>query len=200
MKPLFVACMLCTLAPLAASAQASTDAAVEQAGPTRPPIVAVIDIQRLTAESTMGQQLAADIQAVQQEIANQRTQKQAELNVQRQEVDSLQTELNSSIATLTVDEAEARLQVIRSKERDIQAFFEDGQRQLERFEQQAQQRAAQLQADFQQAVAPMIQEVAESLGVDILLDGQATVFVTADFDISEALIARMNQATSGSGS
>jgi len=197
MKRLFVACVLCALSPLAASAQAQADANA-QTGPTRPPIIGVIDIGRVAAESALGQQLAADIQAVQQEVANQATQKQTELDVFRQEVDSLQAELNASIATLTVDEAEARLQVIRTKEREAQAFFEDGQRQLERFEQQAQQRAAELQSAFQLAVTPLIEEVAESLGVDILLDGQATVFVAADFDISEALIARLNEAATGS--
>ena len=198
MKRLFLACVLCTLFPVAALAQAPADAATAQAGPTRPPIVGVIDIGRVAAESALGQQLAADIQAVQQEVANQATQKQTELDVYRQEVDSLQADLNASVATLTVDEAEARLQVIRTKERETQAFFEDGQRQLERFEQRAQQRAAELQSEFQLAVTPLIEEVAQSLGVDILLDGQATVFVAADFDISAALIARLNEAATGS--
>ncbi len=202
MKRLIVACATLALAPLALAGQEPTVAgpAGQEAGPTRAPIIAVIDIQRVTAQSTMGQQLRTQIQAVQQEIERQRVQKQTDLDARRQEVDSLRANLNRSVATLTADEAEERLRVIRTKERDIQAFFEDGQRELERLEAQAEQRALQLQAQFQESVSPLITEVAESLGVDILLDGQATVYITPEFDISDALIARMNEAGAASGS
>ena len=69
MKRLAVVCALLACSPIVALAQEPA-AASGSAGPTRAPIVAVIDIQRVTAESAMGQQLAADLQAVQQEMVN----------------------------------------------------------------------------------------------------------------------------------
>ena len=193
MKRILLASAVLAFSPLVLAAQEPTGAAA----PTRSPIIGVFDIARVTAESQMGQELARELQAIQQEIADQRQQKQVELNARSTEVDSLRTELNTAIATLSADEAEARLQVIRTKEREVQAFFEDGQRELEILEQQAQQRANQLQADYQQAVAPLIEAVAEELGIDLIIDGQAVVYVTPDFDISAALITRMDATPAG---
>ena len=196
MKRLLGACAFLALLPSLALGQEPA-ATASGAAITQAPIVAIVNFQRVTTESALGQQLAADLQSVQQEIAAQTQAKQVALDAQRQELDSLQTALNRDITTLTADEAEARLAVIRTKERETQAFFEDGQRELQRLESQAQQRAAELQGEYQTVVAPLLEEVATAMGVDILLDGQAALYVTPTFDISDALIERLNQVTNG---
>jgi outer membrane protein len=158
-----------------------------------------VDLQRVTEESLMGKNLAAQIQKLQDEIEAERSKKQTELEKRDQELQALQQELDNQRSVLSVEAAEKKAAEIRQKTRDRQAFFEDGQRELRLMEQRAQQQAGQAQQEYQTALQPHIEQVARAKGIDILIDAQVTHFATAAFDVSQEVIVAADTAARGAG-
>jgi len=163
------------------------------------PVIAVVDLQTVTEQSLMGKNLAARIQKLQDEIEAERNKKQTELEQKDQELQTLQQELENQRSVLSVEAAEKKAAEIRQKTRDRQAFFEDGQRELRLMEQRAQQQAAQAQQEYQTALQPHLESVAQAKGVDILIDAQVTHFVTPAFDISQEVIVAADEAARSAG-
>ena len=61
-------------------------------------------------------------------------------------------------------------------------------------QEQAQQRAQALNSEFQIKIKPHIEAVAKEKGIDILLDSQVTLSVSKDFDISQDVIVKADDA------
>ena len=133
-KTFLVAPLLCASAAVAlaqtpAPAQGTAPAA---RGPIGTPKIAVIDMQQISAESVLGKSYATKIEGLENEIKSEGTKKQGELQKMDAAIKSLQDELDKQGSVLSPEAADKKRQDIVKRQRDRQAFLEDGQADLQR--------------------------------------------------------------------
>ena len=179
---------------LAALLFVSAGVALAQESGLASPKVAIIDMRRLTAESALGKTYAQKLEALNKEVEEARTRKQQELQAIATEIQTLQEEVAKQQTVLSTEALDKKQREIRRKERDREAFVEDGQVELQRLQERAQQEAQAVNAEFQTKIKPHIDAAAADLGVDILLDSQVTIFMKESFDITAAVIIKADAA------
>jgi outer membrane protein len=198
MKKTFVACLgLCAAAAVALAqtpAPAAPAAAPRPAGPIGSPKIAVIDMQQISAESTLGKSYASKIEGLENEIKTEGTRKQGELQKMDAAIKSLQDELDKQGSVLSPEAADKKRQDIVKRQRDRQAFLEDGQADLQRMKDRAEQQAQAMNAEFQQRIKPAIDAVAREKGIDIILTSQVALTMNQAYDISKDVIARADES------
>lgn len=167
-------------------------AATAQAQAAAAPKIAVIDMQRISGESQLGKSYATRLESLRKEIESEGGKKQAELEKMDAAIKGLQEELEKQAGVLSPEGADRKRQDIVKRTRDRQAFFEDGQAELTRMRDRAQQQAATLNGEFQQKVKPIVEAVAKEKGIDILLDNQVAMTLNGSFDISGDVITRID--------
>jgi outer membrane protein len=143
---------------------------------------AFINVQRIASESAEGKASTAKVQALNQ-------QKVAQLNDMNKKLQADQQKLQSGASVLN-ESARAQL------ERDI----DRQQKEIQRFTQDAQEEVQQLQGDlqnsFQQKLMPVIQQLVQERGLEILFSQADAGIVWADpkLDITAEVIQRFNSA------
>jgi outer membrane protein len=191
-KTFLVVPLLCASA---AVALAQTPAPAPAArGPIGTPKIAVIDMQQISAESVLGKSYASKIEGLENEIKNEGTKKQTELQKMDAAIKSLQDELDKQGSVLSPEAADKKRQDIVKRQRDRQAFLEDGQADLQRMKDRAEQQAQAMNAEFQQRIKPAIDAVAREKGIDILLTSQVALTMNQAYDISKEIIAKADEA------
>jgi len=170
------------------------------AGAARTPKIAVIDMAKVSNDSLLGKSYASQLEALKKEIDAAGTAKQTELNKRDAEIKALQDELEKQGSVLSPEAADRKRQDIVKKTRDRQAFLEDGQQELQRMRERAQERAQSLNAEFQSRVKPHIEATAKEKGIDILLDSQVALTVSNEFDISSEVVTRLDAVEKGTPS
>ena len=182
----------------AAAAAAQEPAASPAAAATRPPAgaitrtprIAVIDMGLISGQSALGKAYAAKIEALEKQIHTEGTRKQAELQKMDAAIKALQDELEKQGSVLSAEAADKKRQDITRKARERQAYLEDGQQELQRMKERAENEAAGYNNEFQVKIKPHIEAVAKERNVDILLSSQMALTVNREFDISADVIAR----------
>jgi len=165
------------------------------AAPTvRTPKIAVINMETISSDSIMGKGYAAQIQGLEREIQTEGTKKQTELAKLDAAIKALQDELDKQAAVLSPEAAERKRQDIVKKTRERQAYVEDGQQELQRMRDQAEQKAQALNNEFQQKIKPHIDAVAKEKGIDIILTSQVALTLNREFDISRDVITKADAA------
>jgi len=200
-KTFLVALGLCASAAVAlaqtpAPAQATTPAA---RGPIGSPKIAVIDMQQISAESVLGKSYASKIEGLENEIKSEGTKKQGELQKMDAAIKALQDELDKQGSVLSPEAADKKRQDIVKRQRDRQAFLEDGQADLQRMKERAEAQAQAMNAEFQQKLKPAIDAVAKEKGIDILLTSQVALLMNQAYDISKDIIAKADEAAKTAG-
>ena len=151
MRKTFVAVLLLA-APLA------------QAQEPKTPKIAIIDMGRVSAESLLGKGYSAQLEALKNEIDSEANKKQAELAKMDQAIKALQDDLDKQGSVLSPEAADKKRGDIVKKQRDRQAFLEDGQADLQKMRERAQQQAQVLNNEFQVKIKPHIDAVVEGEG------------------------------------
>ena len=186
MKKTFVVALFASLAAAAAVH------AQEQGA--RAPRIAVIDMARVSAESQLGKSYASQLEKLQNDINATATQKQTELGKLDSTLKTLQDELEKQGAVLSPEARDKKQQDIVRKTRERQAFLEDGQAEINRMRERAQQQAQAINGEFQQKVRPVVELVAKDKGLDLVLDSQVAYTINRDFDITRDVIAKADEA------
>jgi Skp family chaperone for outer membrane proteins len=179
---------------LAQDAPPRPQARTEPKPEARSPRIAVIDMARLTSDSLLGKGYATQLENLRNEIEAEQTKKQNDLQKMDNQIKALQDELEKQASVLSPDAADKKRQEIVRKTRDRQAFLEDGQQDLQRMRERAQQQAQTLQNEFQVKMKPFIEATAKEKGIDVLLDSQVTLTVSKDFDITQEVIVKADDA------
>jgi outer membrane protein len=185
------------LAMGAAAAASAQDPAASPAAPrpaagtmTRAPRIAVIDMGQISSQSSLGKLYATKIEALEKQIQAEGTKKQGELTKMDAAIKALQDELEKQGSVLSPEAADKKRQEITRKARERQAYLEDGQQELQRMKERAENEAAGYNNEFQVKIKPHIEAVAKERNVDILLTSQVALTVNREFDISADVIAR----------
>ncbi len=183
MKKTFVTGLLVVLAAGTALAQE-----------VRPPKVGVIDMARVSAESLLGKTYASQLEKLQNDINAAVTQKQADLGKMDASIKTLQDELEKQGAVLSAEAREKKQQDITRRARDRQAFYEDGQADINRMRERAQQQAQAINNEFQLKVRPVVEQVAKERGFDLVLDSQVAFTINREYDITPQVIVKADES------
>jgi outer membrane protein len=159
----------------------------------RPPKVAVIDMARVSAESVLGKGYAAQLEKLQNDINTAATQKQTELGKLDTAIKALQDELEKQGAVLSPEARDKKQQDITRKARERQAFLEDGQAEINRMRERAQQQAQSINNEFQLKVRPLVEQVAKEKGYDLVLDSQVAYTINKEFDLTAFVITKADE-------
>src|SRR5689334_8175712 len=181
-----------TMALAQTTPPATTPAAPRPTGALGTPRIAVIDMQQVSAESALGKSYATRIEALEKEISTEGTRKQGELQKLDAGIKSLQDELEKQASVLSPEAADKKRQDIVKKQRERQAYLEDGQADLQRMKERAEAQAQAMNAEFQQRIRPVIDAVAKERNIDILLFGGA-IPVNQAYDISKDVVAKADE-------
>jgi len=198
-KTFLVALGLCASAAVALAQTTPAPGARPAGGPIGTPKIAVIDMQQISAESVLGKSYASKIEGLENEIKNEGTKKQGELQKMDAAIKALQEELEKQGSVLSPEAADKKRQDITKRQRDRQAFLEDGQADLQRMKERAEAQAQAMNAEFQQKIKPAIDAVAREKGIDILLTSQVALTMNQAYDISKEIIAKADEAAKTAG-
>ena len=195
MRDRLIPALVLGLAATAAAQEAAPDKSKADAkGEVRAPRIAFIDMGRVSTESLLGKSYAAQLETLKNEIDAEGTKKQNELTKMDASIKALQDELEKQGSILSPEGLDKKKQDIVRKQRERQAFVEDGQAELQRMRERAQQQQQAINGEFQQKIKPHIDAVAKERGIDILLDSQVAIVANKSFDISQDVIVRADDA------
>ena len=177
--------------PLRVAAQtAGTQAAIPTPG------YATVDLARVTSESSEGKKSTDRIQQLQNqkraELEAGNTQAQGELNALNQQLNGSQQKLEqgqnlmSSSAAVNLQNEIARIQ------REIQRKSQDAQASLTRLQEDAdlevQALARELQVEFEDKLAPAINQLMIDRGISLIVRAEAVVLSDPALDLTDELI------------
>jgi len=183
MKKTFVAGLLVALAA----------AGLATAQEAKSPRVGVIDMARVSAESLLGKSYAGQLEKLQNDIAAEATKKQTDLGKLDAAIKALQDDLEKQGSVLSAEAREKKQTDIVRKTRERQAFLEDGQADINRMRERAQQQAQSINNEFQLKVRPLVELVAKDKGYDLVLDSQVAYTINKDFDITRDVIVKADE-------
>ncbi len=172
-----LAVVFVAMAHVSALAQEAAGAAIE--GPSGATKIAIIDIDRIAAESVAGRALFDSLRGENEKIA-------VETQRLQQEIVDLQTKLNSQILS---QDARVRLQRdIERKRTDAQRWVEDAQADFEAKRQDG-------EAKFQEKVAPVVEQVAQENGIGLIFRATPGLTFVLDptLDISPLIVKKLDE-------
>lgn len=160
-------------------------------------VVAVVDLARVSDESLIGQDLAGQLNelqgALEDTLQDRRTRVQESRTTFQGMVDAFQAERDS----LSEADARARENELVDRQQALQELIQAAQVDAEGARRRLQAEVARLTTQLDQEIRPHIQAVAEELGVDVLLPRSQVVFAKPVLDITDQVIARVDEAFPG---
>jgi outer membrane protein len=183
------------LATMALALATSGLAVAQDAGTPGSAKIAVIDMARVSAESQLGKSYASQLEKLQNDINTAAQSKQTELQKMDASIQTLQEELQKQGAVLSQEARDTKEREIVRLGRDRQAFLEDGQAEIQRMRERAQQQAQSINNEFQVKIRPIVEKVAKEKGYDLVLDSQVAYTITRDFDLTRDVIAAADQSS-----
>lgn len=160
-------------------------------------VVAVVDLTRVSDESLIGQDLAGQLNelqgALEDTLQDRRTRVQESRTTFQGMVDAFQAERDS----LSEADARARENELVDRQQALQELIQAAQVDAEGARRRLQAEVARLTTQLDQEIRPHIQAVAEELGVDVLLPRSQVVFAKPVLDITDQVIARVDEAFPG---
>ena len=147
--------------------------------------IGVFNEQRVLRESAVGQHIGTRLQAIAQEI-------DTELAAINQPIQQSIEQFNAETASMTPEAVQARPDLVQRGQALNQQIQ---QLELTRRARQQEYAATERQAwrPVYEALQPILEEVVEARGLDVLVDRSALVYSNARVDISPDVITRLDQ-------
>lgn len=158
----------------------------------RPLRLGVVDMDRVAAESRLGQSYGARVRALQDEIEAERAKKQAELQKMDAEIKALQAEAEQQAPLISQEALERKQQEVKRRLRERQGFIDDGTAEVQKLAERNQAQATALNEELQKKVRPLVAVVARQEALDLLFDSRTTMALNATLDISTKVIAKLD--------
>ncbi|MCX7683707.1 MAG: OmpH family outer membrane protein [Acetobacteraceae bacterium] len=146
--------------------------------PPPAPVLGLVDVEEVQRNSTAFNQ-------VREEIERRRARLNEDLQREQQRWREEQQALAAARATLPPEQLRARERELQERIANAQAVFRERNRNLE-------QAAQQGLGEIQQALGLVLQQVAASRNVNIVLPRQVVVFNMPGFDLTEQVTAQLN--------
>jgi outer membrane protein len=164
---------------------ATKTAFAQGTGATPSTKIAIIDIERIAAESNAGKELFAQLKTENDKI-------QEEANKKQQEITDMQSKLNSEILS---QDAKVRLgRDIERKKTEAQRWLQDAQADFETKRQEG-------EAKFQERLEPIVRQVATENGIGLILRATPGLTFVLDpaLDISPLVVKKLDSAAAPTG-
>ena len=145
----------------------------------KPPVIIVIDNQKILREASAVRQL-------QQQINEQRSVFQKELTEQEQELRRKDQELVRQRAILSVDAFAKKRKELEEQVASLQRGVQERKKGLEKFFNKS-------MGQIHKALLSVAAEIAEELAADLVLSKSALVLVNPSFDITDDALKRLNE-------
>jgi outer membrane protein len=147
--------------------------------------IAVIDIERIAAESVAGKQLFEALKTENDKIMEERAKREAEIR-------EMQTKVNSEILS---QDAKLRLQ------RDIERKRTEATRWLEDVQQDFEAKRQEGEAKFQERLGPIVEAVAKENGIGLIFRATPglTFVLDPQLDISPLVVQKLDAAGAPTG-
>jgi Skp family chaperone for outer membrane proteins len=188
------------LLPVLLLGTATLGTAQQPAAGTGPgPRIGLIDANKLFTGSKLGKSYAAKIEALNEKVRTLQQQKEAGAAQRNAELTTLREEAQKQSASQSAADLDDKARQIRVKERDLQAFVEDGRAEIESLQQRVQQEAQSLQNEYRGKMRPHIEAVARQKGIDFLIDAAVSLQLNEAYDISPDVIAHADAAEPAGG-
>lgn len=158
------------------------------------PRIAVIDFQRVMAESIIGKEFLKKGKELQSQLQTEGQKKQSELDKLTAELTALQQDLQKQAPVLSEEALETKQQELRRKEREGQALAQDYEQDMKRKEEKLGRELQRLQAEVEGKLRPHIEAASKERKVDVLLFSQAVAYRNEAVDISRDVIQRVDVA------
>ena len=144
--------------------------------------IAFVVLQRIANESAEGKTATTRIQALQQKKA-------AELSDKQKQMQTAQQRLEKEASVLSTNAAGELQKQVERLTVEIQRFTQDAQAEVQELQQQ-------LQNEFQERLTPVLQQVANDMGLHFVFNGPDAGLVWADnaLDISADVIKKLDAA------
>ncbi|HKI80947.1 MAG TPA: OmpH family outer membrane protein [Pseudodesulfovibrio sp.] len=142
--------------------------------------VGLIDMQKLLAQSTAGQE-------VRQELKGFGTQLQAKMNSTQDKLKKEQQELQKNAKIETEAQQKKAQDTFKSH---VQAY----QQQAHQAQQSFQQKRASLMVPLQAKLEDVVSAYAKQHGYDLIIDSQAVVYNAPGLDVADAIVKAFNKA------
>lgn len=166
------------IAVLIAGAVAFSQASLAQQVPTA--VILVIDFQRVTQESLVGKDVAAQMESNRVELENRVRQLEEELRTQEEEIVKQKS-------IISPDAYEQRV-------RDFQVKAQTARQELQQ-KQQARQRAVQqANVEIQRSLRPIVRSIMEGRGATMVLDKNFVADHISGLDVTTEVIEQLDQA------
>lgn len=157
----------------------------QAAAPVQPPFpagtkYAFVNITRIATEAAAGVTLTGQVQALNQQKVN-------ELNEMNVALQAAQQKLDAGATVLSPTAAAQLQRDIERQQIDIQRFTEDAQQEVTAL-------STQLNQEFQLRLAPVVEEMATELGLDLLFSVEDSGLVWGDqsLDVTTEVIERFD--------
>ncbi|WP_291842533.1 OmpH family outer membrane protein [Maricaulis sp.] len=147
--------------------------------------IAVLNEERVLRESAAGLHIAARMQEIAQEI-------DSELQAMSQPIQQETERLNAETASMTQQAIQerpdlmSRIQTLNQQAQQFEVTRRARQQEIVQTERQAMR-------PVYEALGPILEEVVAAQGIDILVDRSNLVFAAPDTDISDSVIALLDQ-------
>jgi outer membrane protein len=170
-------------------AQPATPAPQQPATPAQPPKpfpegakIAYVNVQAIASNSVEGKAASAKLDEL-------RKKKTAELGEKNKQLQALQTKLQQGGSVLNEQSRGQLEKDIEKMNRDIQFFQQDANTELQEMQNQ-------LQADFQEKLNPILEQIGTEKGLHMLLDiqGSGAVWANTGLDLTGEVIKRFDAA------
>ncbi|MEM1247766.1 MAG: OmpH family outer membrane protein [Acidobacteriota bacterium] len=145
---------------------------------SQPAKIAVVDLERVFAESPPGQELRAEVETLQQTVL-------ADIETKTKEAEALR----ASAVGKSVEEQTQIQRQIEDLDREVRRVRETAQRQISTSEQEKRN-------GFQELVQPIFAEIQQTQGFDLILNMNRAIVIFAGprIDITEEIVAKIKAA------
>jgi outer membrane protein len=184
--------LVLTAAPLAAqtgqpAGAGQSPAPAQSAQPPKPfpegSKIAVVNIQRVASQSTEGKASTAKVQALHQQKSTQLAEMNKKLQADQQKLQQQQSVMN--------EQARGQLErEIERQQKDIQRFSQDAQEDVQNLQ-------GDLQQQFERRLQPIIEQVVQERGIQVLFSrvDAGIVWADAGLDVTDEVIRRLDAAS-----
>jgi outer membrane protein len=174
----------------------ATAALCQEAAPAAPaqPKIAVIDMNRVLAESTLGKTYQKTVTERREQLRAQAEKLRAALEKLDAQLTTLQQELQTQRAVLSDEAQEQKDLELRRKQRERDQAAQDSQEQYQLAENEANRVIEKLNNEFTEKITPFIETAVRARGVTLLFHRGTVAFADPSFDISKEVIAQADAA------
>ena len=168
--------------------------AQQASAPAKAPRIAVVDMQRLIAESALGKQYAEQASKAAAELRAEGEKRQAGLAQLDERLKQQQEMLAKDQAGLTQTAAEQRQQAVTKLGREREAYRQDSEDVIGTLQRKVQREQQRIDGELQEKLGVLLSQMVGELGIDIVLDRRVCPLVSPTFDLTDEVIRRASAA------